>query len=54
MAAKITNWLGTRSHRSHLSGALIMTFIAALIIVMISLNPDNEGDIPSRLDHELA
>ena len=23
MAAKISNWLGTRSHRSHLSGALI-------------------------------
>ena len=27
MAAKISNWLGTRSHRSHLSGALCPTFI---------------------------
>ena len=25
MAAKITNWLGTRSHRSHLSGALLVS-----------------------------
>ena len=29
MAAKISNWLGTRSHRSHLSGALVVKLAVA-------------------------
>ena len=31
MAAKISNWLGTRSHRSHLSGALAAEALSLLM-----------------------
>ena len=34
MAAKISNWLGTHSHLSHLSGALVMCYMSRVICHM--------------------
>ena len=42
MAAKISNWLGTRSHRSNLSGALPLNFLLA---------PFSLKEPPNLLDH---
>ena len=43
VSAKISNWLGTRSHRSHLSGALLTIYIVSSVILIFCYQTRQSG-----------